>query len=56
MKIQLPNGNWNKWFAWRPIKTNCYKIVWMEWVERRLDQYEYPEIAKTEYRIPSKLQ
>jgi hypothetical protein len=49
---------WRTWFAWYPVKTVCGINVWLEYVERRknefrpslMDNYHY----ETEYRIREK--
>jgi len=37
-------SNWHKWYAWRPIFVEKYAIkqlVWLEYVERKLNGYKY---------------
>jgi len=34
-----PNWDWEKWFAWKPVKVfsrSRVQWVWLEWVERRV--------------------
>lgn len=26
---------WQRWFAWRPVRFDSCTYVWLEWVERR---------------------
>lgn len=28
-------GDWEPWFAWKPVRTWNYGWTWMRWVERR---------------------
>lgn len=29
---------WHRWFAWRPVRISDDELLWLEWVERKIDE------------------
>lgn len=54
------DGNWHRWFAWRPVLVNGF-WVWLERIERRADwcdwffDWEYREIASNKHLLEAEL-
>ncbi len=42
---------WRKWFAWRPVTTEDYKIVWIEMVERKWFNCSLPNVKPSSWII-----
>lgn len=50
MKFRIPNKelrvrhllnkykNWQRWFAWHPVRVSSSDVRWLEFVERRFDR------------------
>lgn len=48
--VKETNRQWQKWFAWRPVRLNG-KWIWLKWVYRyRTNNYvDYDDWARYEY-------
>ena len=41
---------WHLWFAWHPVKVDCFKYAWLEYVERNyITTMPYIKVI---YRLP----
>lgn len=53
MKIyrEAVGKEWRKWFAWRPVCTENFEWVWLEFVERRIFACPIPIVFPNSWTI-----
>lgn len=44
-------NEWRKWFAWRPVTTKNDEIVWLEFLERKIEVARIPNVSPSEWVI-----
>jgi len=42
---------WRTWFAWYPVTTIDFKVVWLEEVERKIFNCPIPNVSPSDWTI-----
>lgn len=53
-EMHARDGNWHRWFAWRPVAVGSV-MVWLQFVERRSTSLSLSDYGGMvyEYRMPA---
>lgn len=47
---RVDKTKWHRWYAWHPVVTNGGKLVWFDYVDRRVEVTSWD--SYWEYRLP----
>lgn len=43
--------HWRIWFAWYPVRTIYFEWVWLEKVERKIEDAKIPNVSPSSWKI-----